>query len=366
MNSSHSQTRSCRNLVTTCLLSCILTSCTVVGPGAVGSGRLAYNEAIIETDNQQMLLAIVRNRYGERNNLLAVSSVTANVRVTTNTGIEAGLGSSENFVGNLVPFRAGVIYEENPTISYTPVAGEKYAHQLMSPVPVALLAQMASIRTDPALAYNALVSSINGIYNPDFLYPSSEPDPRFSRFVTIMTELTRAHRLHWIQDPQQGGRVSIVIDRHSPDYAAEASELLHLLGLPAPEKGSSRIVLPVSLALDGRETGGVAIITRSLFDLLEILSGAVEVPEQDQDDGVATSYPPPGLMGKDLRVRHTETEPGHASVAVKYRDGWFYIDERDQATKWFFRLLGTLYSVTIAESTARDSTAPVLTVPVSH
>jgi hypothetical protein len=50
--------------------------CTVVGPTAVHQGRLAYNEAIIETDNQQMLMVVVRNRYGERSNLLAVASVT--------------------------------------------------------------------------------------------------------------------------------------------------------------------------------------------------------------------------------------------------------------------------------------------------
>jgi hypothetical protein len=53
-------------------------------------------------------------------------------------------------------------------------------------------------------------------------------------------------------------------------------------------------------------------------------------------------------------------------VAVKYRNGWFYIDERDQATKQFFRLMGTLWSTTIAESASEVTSAPVLTVPVSR
>jgi hypothetical protein len=53
-------------------------------------------------------------------------------------------------------------------------------------------------------------------------------------------------------------------------------------------------------------------------------------------------------------------------VAVKYRNGWFYIDEKDQATKQYFRLLTTLLSVNIAESTGRASATPVLTVPVSR
>jgi hypothetical protein len=64
-------------------------------------------------------------------------------------------------------------------------------------------------------------------------------------------------------------------------------------------------------------------------------------------------------------VRRSEKKPKDASVAVEYRDGWFYIDETDQATKRFFRLLGALWSVSIADS-AVGSPAPVLTVPVSR
>jgi hypothetical protein len=141
------------------------------------SGRLAYNEAIIETENQQILLTVVRNRYQETSNLLAVSSVTANVSVTTSTGIELGFGDDDNFAGNLVPFSGGVIYEENPTISYVPVGGSQYAQQLMSPVPVATVAQLTSTRINPALFYTALVARVNGIHNPDFLTPAHTSSP---------------------------------------------------------------------------------------------------------------------------------------------------------------------------------------------
>lgn len=355
-----------RAAVAACTLAGLLTGCTIVGPAAIHSGRLAYNEAIIETDNQQMLLVVVRNRYGERSSMLAVTSVTANVRVATNAGIEAGVGDSDNYSGNLVPFSAGVSYEENPTISYTPVGGEQYARQVMSPVTVTSLAQFVANLTDPAPVYYALVSGINGIYNPNFLPPSSVPDKRFPRVVTIMAELTRGHRLHWVQDPRQSDRFSIIIDHYSPDYADEVSELLTLLGVPHPGNRASRITLPVSLALEEQDSGGISITTRSVFDLLEILSGAVEVPEPDMATGVAVIYPPPGIIGKQLRIHSSKTRPEHTSVAVKYRDEWFYIDEKDQATKQFFRIMTTLLSVKIEESTSRTTTAPILTVPVSR
>jgi hypothetical protein len=183
--------------------------------------------------------------------------------------------------------------------------------------------------------------------------------------VTLLAELTRTHRLHWIQDPQRKEGFSVVISHYAPDYTGQVEELLALLGLVAPGDRSARVLLPVSLALDGHDTGGIGITTRSVFDLLEILSGAVEVPEQDQTAGVAASYPPPGLVGRQLKVRYAAGKPAQASVAVRYRDGWFYIDETDQTTKLYFRLLSTLLSIEIAESAGRTA-APVLTLPVSR
>jgi hypothetical protein len=337
----------------------------MVGPSAIRSGRLVYNEAILTTNNQQMLIAVIHNRYEESSNLLAVASITANVSVTTNAGIQLGSGDEESYAGNLVPFSAGAVYEENPTISYTPVAGAKYTQQLLSPIRLTVLAQFSGSMANPAYIYTSLVTSVNGIQNPDFLFSPTEPDPRFGRFVSIMTELTEARRLYWFEAPQDGG-FSVIIDHYAPTYAAKVNELLGLLGLPTPKDPSAQVILPVSLALDGRDAGGIGIVTRSVWDLVEIMSAAVELPEADKHNGAAASYPPPGLAGRELRIRRTKARPEHASVAVKHRDGWFYIDKTDQATKRFFRLMCLLWSITIAESTPKASAAPVLTVPVSR
>jgi len=355
-----------RNLIAACMVGCFLAGCTVVGPSAIRSGRLAYNGAISETNNQQMLMSVIQNRYEETGSLLAVTSITANVRIKTSTGIQLGFGDSDSYAGHLVPFSAGAAYEENPTISYTPVVGAEYARQVFSPVSISVLALMTGALTNPSYVYNALVSSVNGIRNPDFQFSPTDADPRFSRVVTIMTTLTQAHRLHWIEEPSQAGSFSIVIDRYAPTYTAEVRELLDLLGLPAPTDRSAQVILPAFLALDGRDYGSLGITTRSVGDLVEILSAAINVPEEDLRNGVATTYQPLGLAGRELRVHHSKTRPEPAAVAVQYRDGWFYIDETDQATKRFFRLMAALWSVTIAESAHKGSAAPVLTVPVSH
>jgi len=366
MKSHRLATRTSGTLVLAFVVGCLLAGCAVVGPTTIRSGRLAYNEAIVETNNQQMLLAIIHNRYDEKGSLLAVASITANVSIATNTGIQVGFGNDENYAGNLVPFGASVVYEENPTISYTPVEGQEYARQVFSPVSVGEFAQLAANLTNPAPIYTMLVSSVNGIHNPIFRFDSTEPDARFSRFVEIMTKLTQAHRLHWVAEPQHEGRFSVVIHNYRPTFAAEVSELLGLLGLSAPREHSTSVVLPVYLALEGRTTGGIGITTHSVFNLVEALSAAIEIPDADQQSGVTASYPPPGLLGKDLRIRSAASRPEQAYVAVKHRDTWFYIDETNQATKRFFKLLGILWSVAIAEGTTKASATPVLTVPVSR
>lgn len=355
-----------RQLITACLVSSLLTACNTLGPSTIRGGRIDYNQAITETNSQQILMAVIHNRYEEQGSLLAVASITASVRVATGTEVQLGFDSFDNYAGNLVPFRASALYEENPTISYTPAAGEKYMRQVMSPLPVSALAQIAGAVTDPAPIYTVLVSSVNGIYNPDFVYSTVEPDPRFSRFVSIMAELTRMSRLHWIETPPQSGNFSVVIDHYAPTYTAEVNELLQLLGLPASKAHSPAVILPVSHTLDGGGSGGIGIRMRSVYRLLEILSATIELPEQDQDTGVAADYPPPGPVGRELRVRYAKGRPDRASVAVQHRNGWFYIDDNDKATKRYFRLLNSLWSIQIAESSPNTSASPVLTVPVSR
>ncbi len=347
------------------MLSGVLTSCTLVGPATVQSGRLAYNESIVETNSQQMLLLVLRDRYGERGNLLALNSVTANVSVTTNVSTQLGFGDSSDYLGNLVPFGAGVIYEENPTISYSPVGGEKYADRLMSPLPLRELMLFASSLADPASVYVTFISRINDIQNPSFLHDPNSVDPRFSKLVELLSRLHKAQRLHWTNNSQNGGRYSIVIDHYWPDYSADVGEIFELLSLSAPPTFASRVEIPVSLGPDDALEDGVSISTRSIYNLLEILAAAIDVPEEDQVSGAALTFPPPGLVGQKLRVRRSSAAPETASTAVEYRDAWYYIDDTNQSTKLFFRLVTTLMSVSIADSTTNGAT-PLLTVPVSN
>lgn len=348
------------------IIGSLLVGCTVVGPSAISSGRLAYNEAITTTDNQQMLMVLIQNRYGERGHLLTVASVTANVSVTTSAGIQTGFGSTSDYRGNLVPFAGSVVYEENPTISYVPVSGEKYLRQLTSPISLQLLTQISRTMTNPAPALSAFITSANYIYNPNFDFGKEPQDPRFDEFVGIMATLTREHRLQWVQSAKDQAQFSIVIDQSDAGHAAQVKQLLQLLDLPAAKPDQRQVVIPVLLALDGAAVGGLGITTRSVWDLVEILSAAIEVPATDEAAGVVVPAPPPGRIGRKLKIAFSMEEPEHAYIAVAYREGWFYIDERDLITKEYFRLLGSLWTMTMSKAIGQGAAAPLLTVPVSN
>jgi hypothetical protein len=329
-------------------------------------GRADYNEAINRTEDEQMLLSIVKGRYGETFSLLAVSGVAANVRFRANAGVEVGWGPSKNYIGELTPFSAGAAYEENPTITYAPVQGEQYLRQLLTPIPMDILVLIIRAGADSDMYFSMLVDRINDISNPDFLdAPSAEPDPRFQRFLEISRELHRARVIHWVEDPREEVPFDVLITNYAPAYSEKVREYLSLLGIPMPKDESKDIVLPVYFAVRGRELDSIAISTRSTYDLIDILKSSIEIPPEHYGAGLAINYPSPGPVGKDIRIHTSKDKPKHAVVAVKFRRYWFYIDETDMDTKLFYDMVRTLWSVSIAAA-ADQKAAPVLTLPVSR
>ncbi|MBT3254920.1 MAG: hypothetical protein HN366_00480 [Deltaproteobacteria bacterium] len=345
---------------------CLLSGCAMVGPKSISMGRADYNEAINKTEDEQMLLAIIKGRYRETFSLMAVSGVAANVRFGSRAGAQVGIGPSDSYKGNLVPFSAGFAYEENPTITYVPVQGERYLRQLLSPIPLDILVLIIRAVTTQTAYLTMLANRINDLRNPDFLEgPSAEPDHRFNRFVELNKALDQACVLQWVEDPREEIPFDILITGYVPAHSGKVREYLKLLGLSMPLDESQDIIIPVHFSIKGRDWEGVAISTRSLFDLIEILRAAIEIPEEHVAAGLVHPSPTPGLAGKDLYIHTSEGKPEGAAVSVKYRGYWYYIDQTDMHTKLFYHMVRMLWSVSIAAA-ADQRAAPILTIPVSR
>ncbi len=350
-------------LTVACLASA---GCAALGPTAIRSGRAAYNDAIIATNNQQVLAMIVRMRYGEPTDLLAVSSVTANLHVQTSALAQFGIGPESNFEGNLTPLSAGITYEENPTISYTPVQGEKYLRQLLSPLPIDLTVLLLGAVGNSPQAVTLLFRSINGIQNPDFLADASvQPDPRFARIAELLADLSRRGQAIWAQEPSEPQSYVLALRGEGDAYAQQVRELYGLLGFAAPRHLAGVITLPIRLGFGKPAKAAIQVRTRSLYDLFGIAAASVEVPEEQIQSGVAPRLPPTGAAGQSMRIRSSKERPEQAMIAVKRHGWWYFIDATDTGSKMTFRLLDALISVRIAEAAERKAT-PVLTVPVSR
>ena len=351
-------------LIPIALLLYLLTGCATVGPRSISTGRAAYAEAINKTEDEQILLSIVKGRYGETSSLLAVSGVASNMRFSATAGVEAGFGATEDSGENLVI--GGLAYEENPTITYAPVQGEKYIRQLISPIPLDIL--MLSLRsgTSTERLLTLLVNRVNDLRNPSFLTsPSALPDQRFARFAELFTELHNAGLLDMVKNPQSDGVFDVFISDYSPQYTTQVQDFLTLLDLPIPVDESKALVIPTSFSINTGKSWGLGITTRSTFDLIEILRAAVGVPPEHAEEGLSAKYPPVGLPGQGVRINSSREKPSDMSLAVLYRGYWFYCSETDQETKAFFSVLRTLLSISIAGAVGQRD-VPVLTLPVGQ
>jgi hypothetical protein len=142
----------------------VLAGCQHVGPNSIARGRPDYNAAIQETSQQQLLENIVRVRDAQMPMVMDVTQINAGLTFQTSAGAQlAGIGgqvalqgagkavATSNTAGALsslvVPTEAGlltsgVIYQETPTITYTPLTGQPLIAQLSTPITVDFLATL--------------------------------------------------------------------------------------------------------------------------------------------------------------------------------------------------------------------------------
>ena len=345
----------------------VLPACSVVGPASIHNGRGAYNAAIIATNEEQMLDVIVRIRYGETPGMLSVGSVTANVSIQCHASSQIGVGADSNFEGNLVPITGGFVYEENPTISYVPLQGEKYTRQLLSPIPIdlALLLSSAGMKLEGMVI--ALFAEVNGLRNPAFRLSSEEAgDTRFQRLALRLGELYEAGSLSFVGEAEGEGFL-LVISGYAPEHCEAVRDVATLLGLPARgPQDAGDILLPISLAVGTSDGSRLAVRTRSVYDLIMVAAAATEVPAGHLESGLARSFPPIGMLGSGLAIHQSEERPAAAYVAVQHHGHWFYVDACDQRAKEYLRLLQAVFSVRIADSSDASKSAPVLTVSATR
>ncbi len=333
-----------------------------LGPGSIIRGRGLYSEVISRTSDEQTLRAIVQMRYGESIGLLTVANITASLKFSTSVGAQFGYGPSSNFERNLVPLSTGVAYEESPTISYTPVKGERYVRNLLSPIGLEILVLFGGIERGAEGIMKLLLKQVNGLRNP--LHGEVDDRAPFDRAVHLLAQLRRAGLADLTASPDAAQAFALVIHGYAPEERQAVQELLRLFKISgSPERDGGDIVLPLRLAVGSGERSRLDVQTRSILDVLHIAAAGVRVPPEHIEVGVTNSaLDDIHLPGGFLEIQRSSERPprGRAMVAIRHHGWWFYIAAADGPSKFGFRLVDTLLTMV---QEGRQPSAPVVTIP---
>ncbi len=335
-----------------------LPACSPVGPNTIPRDRFEYTDAISESWKKQMLLNIVKIRYADAPVFLEVSSVISQY------ALETELQSSLRFDArnNQILFGRGK-YTDRPTITYNPLTGEKFTREVLTPILPAAILTLIQGGWPIDRVLEICVKSINRIDNragsPAFL---READPKFYQLTSELRAIQKQGGVGVRIEQKEGNVQSIILFEHGDDEKMKQrlSRLKELLSL-SPDINEYVLVS----GRTPRSQTELAIQSRSLMEIMLELSTYIDVPQKDLDEG--RILPTLNLSVEEaagvlplIRIHSSIHEPADAYLSVRYRDHWFYIDDKQPRSKGMLMFVMILFS--FAE-TGGPSAAPIVTIP---
>lgn len=348
------------------------------GPRAVGNERHLYNEILSRTEDEQLLANIVRLRYNDTPHFLDMGSVVVQYGIEKRgtAGVQFGIGgffssAAADDAGGAVS--GGVTFSERPTVSYTPLQGEAYARRLLSAIPLEVIWLLSNSGWSVERLFLLCVERLNDIENAVTASgPPPETAPIYEEFQQI-AELARTLQqkraltlkaVHGEMFESNGLQLVMRLRRTGEeDVDRRLNELATRLGY-----GEDVDRIPLSISRPAEAELTTLTRTRSLLGVLYFISHSVKVPQDHIDRGIVrVTVDDAGepfdwdlVTGRVMRIHSSRERPQTAYVAVRYRDHWFYVDDRDHDAKATFGLLQLLFSL---QSTTGDGPVPLLTIP---
>jgi hypothetical protein len=327
----------------------LLSGCTYVGPSSVKATRIEYNTAIQQTNDQELLLNLVRLRYRDTLYFLNVERIASSLEITSTMAATAELpgGAANTYTLG----EASYSFMENPTVFYLPLEGEKFVRQMMTPFNLNLLVLLTASGWSVERVFTVMLREMNGLKNaPSASGPTPSLAPEFRAFQEAMQALRALQR----RDGFALGRIpddeSALELRVTPEESgsAEAQRLRELLGLDP-----TRDRYQLKLGIGRVDPNTITILPRSMVSSLSFLSQSVQVPQEHETAGIVTRtleqdgtpFDWNRIFDAVLRIRTAPSAPPTAAVAVPYRGHWFYIDDADLDAKSTFALLSQLFAL---------------------
>jgi len=364
------------------------TGCSL-GPQVMKGNRLDYNVSIQKSNNEELLLNIVRARYFEPLFFLQVGSISSSFGYSSTAGLSGTFferAANQSYLNYLTP-SLGAGFSENPTITYSPLQGEKMVRQLQSEISLERFLTMVrtGFRIDGMMWLTVL--QIGDVGN--FRVSEGKDDKSISSYSKFLDLAQMLGKIQQRRDMEltgvrkkEGESDCITMQLCYLDRQ-EAEDVEKLLGVH-PERltradGRTVSVFELTAVRDFMSCQGgkancsrVYVKLKSYQQIIYDMAMHVEITDDAQSAKSAIPFTPPtgevalrdGIHAGLVKVKSQLTKPANAFVAVSYRDKWFYIDDDDLKTKLCFMILSSMYSLQSGDLPATAS--PVLTLPVSR
>ncbi len=345
-----------------------LARCASIGPAVIPRDRTDYLSSIADSWKEQNLLNIVRIRYGDAPSFLDVSSIISSYAIGGQ--ISAG-GAFNSNLTSVAPWStatvgAGVAYQDRPTISYTPLAGDKFTRSLLRPIPPTGIFQLIQAGFAADAVLQITVKSLNGIRNKSASGGGVQAaNPVFYQLLEALRRLQLSGAVSMRTEKRAGQDVGILVmtGNRTPEVNKNLKFVTDTLHIRLERNGETRIVFG-AVQRDDRE---LAVQSRSMAEILVEIASGVQVPPKDVANGstvpsarVASATNP---WDRPLvRILSGPTAPSHAFCAVRYHNTWFWVDDHDFASKRVFTTLMILFSLAESGTTPQ---VPTLTIPVN-
>ncbi len=348
-----------------------MTGCKSIGPGTVARDRFDYGDVLGESWKSQMLLNLVKIRYGDSPVFLDVGSIVAgysfqrSFSATANgNGLSGGFPLGTTF-GSASAGASGS-FNDSPTITYSPLQGAKFARSLMTPIPTTALMNVIQTGFPVDQVLRLTAQSVNGLDNRRSLDLGVKPaNPEFYALLHELRRIQNSGDIGMRMD-YVGGDVELEMELRPTSAAGVENARLNVTKYPRLHPAAREFTVVYGAVQ--RTNTEIAILSRSIYQVLSDLSWSIAVPDSDVMKQLVTATPaddlsPDGTMPPLIRINESDNRPAGAFVAIPYRGHWFWVSDADMPSKRMFSFI--LFLFTFVETDTKD-TAPILTIPTTR
>lgn len=342
--------------------------CASIGPATVPRDRTDYIAAVAESWKAQTLLNVVRMRYGDAPSFVDVSSV---ISAYTFQGQISASGQISSERTSAVPSGLAVLggstaYTDRPTVTYTPLAGDRFARSLLRPIPPSSIFELIQAGYPADIILQMTTRGVNGLYNRTSLAGETrDADPEFYAVLAALRRLQLSGDVSLRIEKRGDEDVGVLLLSSRRDQTANPD--LDLVRKSLRVRPGPAGQLTLSFGALPRSENEIAVLSRSMLGvLLEVASG-IDVPPADIASGrvgpSARRADAPDAHDRPLiRIYSGPAPPAQVYAAVRYRDASYWIRDDDLASKRVFTFLMMFFS--LAETGVAPQ-PPVVTIPAN-